>query len=96
MCVKWKRDAEKQLKEALLYIQNDSPSNAEKIRNEIFLKISDLLRNPEAYPADKYKVQNDGSFRAFELYHYRISCRVKSNEIRILRVRHTGMNPKTW
>lgn len=96
VCVKWKRQAEKQLEEAILYIQNHSPVRAEKVRHEILLKIDDPPRNPEAYPPDKYKIDNDSSFRAFELHHFRISYRMKGNEIRILRIRHTGMNPHTW
>jgi len=96
LCVKWKRQAEKQLEEAILYIQNHSPVSAEKVRHEILLKIDNLLKNPEAYPPDKYKTDNDGSFRALELHHFRISYRIKNKEIRILRIRHTGMNPGTW
>lgn len=93
LCVKWKRQAEKQLEEAILYIQNHSPVSAEKVRHEILLKIDNLLKNPEAYSPDKYKTDNDGSFRALELHHFRISYRIKNKEIRILRIRHTGMNP---
>jgi hypothetical protein len=33
LCVKWKRQAEKQLEGAILYIQNHSPVSAEKVRH---------------------------------------------------------------
>lgn len=54
------------------------------------------MEYPQKYNPDKYKTKNDGSFRAFEMYHYRISYRYKGSEIRIVRIRHTKMNPLTY
>ena len=48
------------------------------------------------YPPDKYRKNNDGSFRAYELHRYRIAYRVTEKEIIIVRVRHTGMEPKQY
>lgn len=31
-----------------------------------------LVIHPEMFPADKYRKNNEGNFRAYELYHYRI------------------------
>jgi plasmid stabilization system protein ParE len=42
---------------------------------------------------EKYKRNNDGSFRAFELHRYRITYRIRNNEIRIIRIRHTKRTP---
>ena len=56
-------------------------------------KISDLKKHPDKYPLDKFKKNNPGIFRAFELYHYRISYAVTDKEIVITRVRHTSMEP---
>ncbi len=67
--------------------------NAEKVKQEILLKNSDLTKYPELHNPDKYKISNDGSFRAFELHRYRVSYRYIGNEIRILRIRHTKKNP---
>ncbi len=47
------------------------------------------------HPADKYKTGNDGSYRAFELHYYRVSYRIMNYEIKIVRVRHTSMIPKS-
>ena len=52
-----------------------------------------LPENPEKFPPDKYKMKNDGSFRAFELFSYRVAYQITSKEIRILRVRHIRMEP---
>ena len=93
LVIQWNRRALKQFDNAIAYIENDSPVNAEKFKKDILFQIDDLLKYPEKYATDKYKTNNDGSFRAFELHRYRISYRHKNNKIRIIRVRHTKMNP---
>ena len=93
MVIKWNKTALTQLDNAIDFIEQESPVNAEKVKKTILLKINNLLQHPEKYYPDKYKRENDGSFRAFEIYHYRISYRIKENEIRIFRIRHTGQNP---
>ena len=40
--------------------------------------------------------QNDGSWRAFEKYRFRISYRVMEKEIRIVRFRHTSRTPLNY
>ena len=91
--IKWNKGALKQLGEAIFYIENDSYINAQKVRKDILLKIDGLLKHPESHSLDKFKIKNDGSFRAFEIHSYRISYRYQKNEIRIIRLRHTKMNP---
>jgi hypothetical protein len=57
---------ELQLKKAFEYIRKDSYQNALKVRNEI-VAISEMLSlNPERFAPDKFKINNDGSYRAFE------------------------------
>ncbi|MBL7702026.1 MAG: type II toxin-antitoxin system RelE/ParE family toxin [Ferruginibacter sp.] len=96
LIIKWNKSAINQLIKAVEYIEEDSPQNAEKVRNNILLEISKLTAHPEKYNPDKYHVNNDGSFRAFELHRYRISYRYTKNEIRIIRIRHTKRNPKNY
>ena len=40
------------------------------------------------------KIPNDVNYRAYEIYSYRISYKITSKEIHILRIRHTSRNPK--
>ena len=40
------------------------------------------------YRPDKYKKNNDGSYRAFQVFSYRISYRITTTEIKMLRLRH--------
>ena len=74
--VVWSDEAKKQLKEAYKYIRKDSLQNAEKIRSEIVSAAHKIPDNPERYAPDKFKLDNDGSYRAFEEYKYRIVYRV--------------------
>ena len=73
-----------------------SYQNAVKVRVEIINTTLLLLKHPERYPLDKYKTDNDGSWRAFEIHHYRISYRIMKNQIRIVRFRHTSRSPRNY
>ncbi|MCW3109299.1 MAG: type toxin-antitoxin system RelE/ParE family toxin [Segetibacter sp.] len=79
-----------QFNKAIEYIATDSVQNAVKVRDEILIKINTLRTHPEIYSPDKYKTNNNGNFRAFELHRYRVAFHVSPSEIRILRVRHTS------
>jgi len=85
--------AASQLKHACAYIKKDSPKNSLKVKKDILSAFTALSLSPEKYPPDKYKRDNDGSYRAFELHHYRIVYRVLPAEIKILTLRHTSMEP---
>ena len=78
MVTRWSRASELQLKKAFDYIRKDS---------EI------LSLNPERFPPDKFKMNNDGSYRAFELHRYRISYVILKEVVLIVRLRHTAMSP---
>lgn len=90
----WDKHALKQFNKAILYIAEDSIQNAENVRIDILVKIDELLSHPEKYPLDKYKLENDGYYRAFELHRLRVAYFVGMDVIRILRVRHTSREPQ--
>lgn len=91
--VKWDKPALIYFSEAIRYIRKDSPQNADKIKTEILSRITTLSNSPEIHAPDKYKQNNNGSYRAFELYRLRIAYIVKDDEIIITRVRHTSQEP---
>ena len=91
--IKWDKDAVVYFGDAIRYIRKDSDVNADKVKNEIFQKIRELSIRPEIHPPDKFKSNNDGSYRAFELHRYRVAYRMSENEIIIARVRHTSQEP---
>jgi plasmid stabilization system protein ParE len=94
--IDWDRQALRQFNKAILYIAEESVQNAENVRADLVEKIEALVPNPERYPPDKYKVENDGSYRAFELHRLRVAYFVGRDMIRILRVRHTSREPQGY
>jgi len=86
-------EAKTYLRKAYNYIKNDSPQNAEKVKNKILTSIMALQNNPEMHPPDKFRLNNDGSFRAFEIYKYRITYQISPHQINVIRIRHSRMNP---
>lgn len=96
MVVVWSNSAKAELKKAFDYIALDSLQNAQIVRDTLIDLTLDLHENPEKHPLDKFKKHNDGSWRAFEKYHYRVSYRILENQIRIVRMRHTSMSPLSY
>jgi len=93
MVTVWTPQAKAELRKAYDYISKDSPQNARKVVDELTRIAHQLPAQPEMFPADKFKKNNDGSWRAFEKFHYRISYLITSTEIRIVRMRHTSKTP---
>jgi len=92
----WNKRPSKSLSKALKQISEDSMLAAERVEAAILMAIEELKIEPEKYPPDKYKINNSGSFKAFEIYNYRISYKYTDKEIRILRVRHVRQRPKNY
>jgi plasmid stabilization system protein ParE len=94
--VVWDIAALYHFRKSMAYIAKDSLQNAAKVQFEILEKTGDLPTHPEVHPFDKYKLDNDGNYRAFELHHYRIAYYIFPHEIRILRFRHTAREPESY
>lgn len=45
------------------------------------------------FPLHRLRKNNNGSFRAFEKYNYRVSYKVGITQVIILRIRHTSREP---
>jgi len=91
--ITWDKEAFSYFRETIKYIRRDSPQNAEKVKKEILEKIGELSFRAEIYNPDKYKLNNDGNYRAFELHRLRISYFIKKDEIIITRIRNTRQAP---
>ena len=61
------------MKAAHKYISLSSPQNAFKVVEEVVTALNKAINNPEFYGPDKYKTNNDGSYRAFEKHHHRVA-----------------------
>jgi plasmid stabilization system protein ParE len=62
----WTRRSRQHLLALYKYISEDSPQNALKVINDIVAATEKVISNPKYYNPDKYKIDNDGSYRAFE------------------------------
>ena len=93
LMIKWDRTTWAQLQQLYEYIFENSPKNAKKVRQEIVEMVDCIPSNPLRHGKDKFKKNNDGTYRYFELHHYRIAFRITDEEIKILRVRSTHQEP---
>ncbi len=75
------------------YLKKESPEGAKKVQLEILKIIKSLPANPLIFEPDRFRTDSDPAFRAFSVYHYRITYRIISNYIHIMRVRHTSQEP---
>lgn len=96
MEIRWSKLAIKQLMNAIQYLEdNGYPDYADQVEMHILAKVKSLENNFDLYQKDRLKRNNDGSFYAVEIEHYRISYQKLPNQIRILRIRHTSRRPFT-
>ncbi len=91
--IKWDLQAREELKRIVVYIGKDSAQNAQKVKEEIIDIIRSLPQHPLRFPPDKFKDDNDGTYRAFVKHKYRIAYRVEDAAILILRVRSDKQEP---
>ncbi len=91
--VLWNCTVRKQVKKIYDHIAKESLQNAKKVVIEITTSTEKLNTNPQRFGIDKYKTNNNGNYRYYELYIYRIAFRIYKTYIRILRVRNTDREP---
>jgi plasmid stabilization system protein ParE len=97
MEIKWSKNALLQLDKALNFISgNGFYIYAQQVEDNIIERVENLITNYNIYPVDKYKKDNDGSYRAFEIDEYRVSYRIKDAQINIIRIRHTSRKPRKY
>ena len=89
----WTKSASKHFLEILEFLSIHSEQATNIIGNAILNEIDFLAIAPMSNPEDRFKKSNDGTFRACVVYTYRISYKIDSNSIKILRIRHTSRQP---
>lgn len=94
--VKWDEEALEYLERALDWIADESLLQAENVEQGILEKITTATKEPERFPPDKYKRNNQGKHRAFETHSYRVAYTYTDEELQILRVRHVKQEPKIY
>ncbi|HWB91027.1 MAG TPA: type II toxin-antitoxin system RelE/ParE family toxin [Puia sp.] len=94
--ISWDKQALDYFRESICYVRQDSPQNADNVKKEVLEKISELSKRPEIHSPDKFKLNNNGNYRAFELHDSRVGYLVKEDEIIIARVRSTNQEPLSY
>jgi plasmid stabilization system protein ParE len=89
----WDTKAYLQLEKEHKYIKKNSVTAANKVRKSIRDTAKNLALHSDIFSLDRFKKNNDGNYRAFEKYSYRVTYKVKETQIIILRVRHTSREP---
>ncbi len=89
----WRNSAIIYLEKALNYVREDSPQNAQKIVAKINVALLKAAINPAHYTIDKFRKNNNGSFRVLFIHHYKISFFFDESQILIVRVRHSKQKP---
>jgi len=91
----WYKNALDHFKEILLFLEKQSEQAPSIVKGAILSRLDLIKTNPFICEADKLKDPLNKEFRAFVVFSYRITYQIKSNlqEIRILRIRHTGREP---
>lgn len=74
----WSKLALKHVESIHEYILEESGSltTADKVVNRILTSSQVLSDQPEIHPPDKFKLNNTGNYRAYEVYSYRIAYRI--------------------
>ena len=91
--IRWSDMAKSQLKEIYRHIKKDSEQSAKKVKTKILASTKILELGKEVYKSDILKINNDGTYRAYIIYSYRIVYKINDDSINILRIRHTSREP---
>lgn len=94
--VTWTKQATLQFNKCIEYIRQESDQNADKVKEKILDKISELSNDRLVHRKDPYKKNNDGHYLYFEILKYRIVYYAEPKEVFIIRIRHTSMEPKQY
>ena len=91
----WDRKALNNFKQILTFLEKQSDRAPKIVKDAIAERLEIIKINPLICELDRLKESPDKEFRAFVIYSYRVTYQIKSVEkkIRVLRIRHTGMEP---
>ncbi|HYF67527.1 MAG TPA: type II toxin-antitoxin system RelE/ParE family toxin [Ohtaekwangia sp.] len=88
----WDTRAKESLKGIVLYIKDESPTAAKKVRSELLKLTASLKKMPERFSTEPYLKHKGNEYRSIAKWSYKIIYRVNENEVRILEIVHTSRN----
>ena len=90
----WDKNAKESLRDIYLYIKEESPYSAKKVRLEILKITASLSKMPERFSTEKYLSKKGKEYHSVTKWNYKIIYRIANNEVRILAIIHTRRNTK--
>ncbi len=88
----WDSKAKEALKAITLFIKEESPTAAKKVRRELLKLTASLKHMPERFSTEPYLEHKGNDYRSISKWSYKIIYRVNENEVRILEIVHTSRN----
>ena len=94
----WTKTSQNQLEDIYFYLLEETKSFEipDKIIDGLVASVEILKYSWELYEIDEMRVPIDINYRAYEKFSYRISYKIDSEKIYIIRIRHTSRNPKSY
>jgi plasmid stabilization system protein ParE len=94
----WTSTSQIQLENIYFYLLEETKSFtiADKVIDSLTDSVKMLETNWDIFEKDEMRIPIDENYRAFEKFSYRISYKITNEFIYIVRVRHTGRNPKFY
>jgi plasmid stabilization system protein ParE len=91
----WDVNALEEFKEILEFLANKNPQAPKIVKQGVLSRLTTIKTGAFIYETDKLKEDNNKEFSAFVVYSYRVTYQIKieTNEIRVLRIRHTSREP---
>lgn len=92
--IEWTASANKNFFKAIDYISEFSLQGAESVMHSIAEQLQKAAEYPQIFSPDKWKKNNAGIYRAFEIKRFRITYKILSSEkvIKVIHFRHTKQN----
>lgn len=91
----WDRKALDHFKDILIFLEKQSDQAPKIVKTAIIARLELIKTNPLVCDLDKLRGSSNKDFRAFVVFSYRVTYQIKNstNEIRVLRIRHTSREP---
>ena len=89
----WTADAQKDLNDVLDYYQTQSTKSYHLDKEAIITTLQKASLNPFIFETDNFKNVRDENFRAFTVFHTRVTYQLKNDNLYVLRLRHTSREP---
>lgn len=91
--IEWDINEKERFKEIIQSIKKRSPFLAQRIKDDVKKNLNIIKKNPMIFEADELKLDNDKSYRKFNVIHIRFVYKIDIDKIIIARVRYSASEP---